>query len=193
MKNTLALLKTSVLTTIVFAVILCGIYPLLIFGIGQLCFHEKANGSLIKVNGKVIGSKLIGQNFDLPKYFHPRPSAAGNVGYDAGNSSGSNLGPTSQKLINGVKISVNKYRTENQLPAYIAVPGDAATASGSGLDPHISVQNALYQVSRIAKTRGLSEQVVKNLVQKNTERSFLGFIGESRVNVLMLNLQLDGI
>ena len=134
----------------------CGIYPLIVYGFGQAVFHDKANGSLIVgSDGTVRGSRLIGQGFTDPKYFHPRPSAAGN-GYDAANSSGSNLGPTSQKLADAVKDRVAAYRTENGLGPNDSVPADAVTASGSGLDPHISPRNAELQIPRIAQTRGIA-------------------------------------
>lgn len=186
-------IKVSILTTVVFTILVCGIYPLIIYGIGQLLFREKAEGSLIfDKNGKVvIGSKLIGQNFQEAKYFHPRPSAAGKRGYDATHSSGSNLGPTSQKLIDTVKVLAQEYRIENQIEPKTFLPVDAVTASGSGLDPHISVENALLQVPRIAKARAFPEAVVKSLVQESIENPSFGILGKARVNVLLLNLKLD--
>lgn len=192
MKTTIALLKTSLIATILYALICCVIYPLIVFGIGQICFNYKANGSLIYDQNKVvIGSQLIAQNFQKPEYFHPRPSAAGKNGYDAGNSSGSNLGPTSQKLIDGIKSNIEKYKKENLVSADRFIPVDAVTASGSGLDPHISLSNALLQVGRVAKARNLSEDAVRTLVNKITEGRTLGIFGEPRVNVFVINLKLD--
>ena len=141
------------MSTIVLAVVCCGIYPLVVFGIGQAAFHDKANGSLIlDKDGTARGSKLLGQGFTAEKYFHPRPSAAGN-GYDAANSGGSNLGPTSQKLNDAIKDRIATYRTENGLKDSDAAPADAVTASGSGLDPHISLRNAEMQIPRVARDR----------------------------------------
>lgn len=185
-------LTTSILVTIVFAIGFCGIYPAVIWGAGQLLFPHQANGSLIEnAERKVIGSELIGQNFSGAKYFHPRPSAAGAVGYDAANSSGSNLGPTSQKLVDAVKERVATYRAENGLAPDALVPGDAVTASGSGLDPHISIKNALLQAPRVAKERGLTQEAVKAEIDKATARRSLGIFGEPGVNVLLVNLALD--
>ena len=183
---------TSILATLLFAVVLCGIYPVIIWGAGQLLFPHQANGSLIESSDrKIIGSEWLGQNFTSAKYFHPRPSSAG-TGYDAANSSGSNLGPTSQKLIDAVKQRVADYRKENDLAADALIPGDAATASGSGLDPHISPKNAALQAPRVAKERGLSLEDVKSEIAKATDRPSLGILGEPGVNVLKLNLALDG-
>ncbi len=154
MKTILSELKNSIIATFVFAIVLCGIYPLIVYGAGQLFFPHAANGSLIEgKNRELVGSELLGQMFSADKYFHPRPSAAG-AGYDAANSSGTNLGPTSRKLMNSVKSAVEQYRKENNLAAGVLVPGDAVTSSGSGLDPHISVKNAEFQVARVAKARG---------------------------------------
>lgn len=184
---------TAILSTLLFAIVLCGLYPLVIWGAAQLFFPHQANGSLIEGSDrKIIGSELLGQNFAGVKYFHPRPSAAGANGYDAANSSGSNLGPTSKKLIDSVKQRVTDYRTENGLDADALVPGDAVTASGSGLDPHISVKNAAIQVPRVAKARSLDETAVRALVEKFTDGRQLGVLGEAGVNVLKLNLALDG-
>jgi potassium-transporting ATPase KdpC subunit len=192
MKIFLKEVLTSILATLVFAVLLCGIFPLIIFGAGQLFFPQKANGSLIESSDRrIIGSELLGQNFAGAKYFHPRPSAAGANGYDAASSSGSNLGPTSQKLMDAVKQRVETYRAENGLAADALVPGDAVTASGSGLDPHISVKNAELQAPRVAKERGLSLDALKAEIAKATDGRPLGILGEPGVNVLKLNIALD--
>lgn len=181
------------MATIVLALICCGVYPLVVFGIGQAAFREKANGSLIvDKDGTVRGSRLLGQGFTAEKYFHPRPSAAGN-GYDAANSGGSNLGPTSQKLNDAIKDRVEAYRKENGLKDTDAIPADAVTASGSGLDPHISLRNAELQLSRVAKARNLSEAKVRELMAQNTDPRQLGILGDPGVNVLMLNLALDSV
>jgi len=183
---------TSLRATLVFAVMLCGIFPLVIFAAGQLFFPRQANGSLIESKDRrILGSELLGQNFAGTKYFHPRPSAAGANGYDAANSSGSNLGPTSQKLMDLVKQRAEKYRLENNLPANAWVPGDAVTASGSGLDPHISTKNAELQSPRVAKERGLSVDAVSEAVARATDGRSLGIFGEPGVNVLKLNVALD--
>ena len=183
--------RAAVLATLVLAAICCGLYPLVIFGISQALFHDKANGSLIlDKDGAVRGSRLLGQEFADAKYFHPRPSAAGN-GYDATSSGGSNLGPTSRKLNDAIKERIAAYRAENSLSETEPVPADAVTASGSGLDPHISVHNAELQTARVAKARGLSEEKVRELVQQNTDGRDLGVLGDPGVNVLELNLALD--
>jgi K+-transporting ATPase ATPase C chain len=192
MRNIFIEIKNSVIATIVFAIILCGIYPLIVYGAGQLFFPNKANGSLIEgKDRRLVGSELLGQAFSGDKYFHPRPSAAG-AGYDAANSSGTNLGPTSKKLIDAVKAAVEQYRKENNLTADVLVPADAVTSSGSGLDPHISVKNADLQVPRVAKARGLGEDNVRELVRQNTDGPQFGILGDPGVNVLKLNLALDG-
>lgn len=191
MNNLISQFRISLVATVALAVILCGAYPLLVWGIAQALFPDKANGSLIIRNGMIIGSKLIGQNFTDAKYFHPRPSSAGDVGYDATSSGGSNLGPTSKKLIDSVRERVKAYRAENNLPPTDSVPVDAVTSSASGLDPHISVENALLQAPRVAKARGISEKVVLSKIKANTDGRDLGILGDSRVNVLMLNLSLD--
>ena len=184
---------TSILATLFFAVVLCGIYPVIIWGAGELLFPHQANGSLIEGNDRrTVGSELLGQNFTNAKYFHPRPSAAG-TGYDAANSSGSNLGPTSQKLIDAVKQRVAEYRAENGLATNALVPGDAVTGSGSGLDPHISPKNALLQAPRVARARGLGVDVVKAEIDKATTAPQFGILGEAGVNVLKLNLALDAM
>jgi K+-transporting ATPase ATPase C chain len=191
MKPLLSELRGALMSTIVLAIVCCGIYPLVVFGIAQTAFHDKANGSLIMdKDGTVRGSKLLGQGFTAEKYFHPRPSAAGN-GYDAANSSGSNLGPTSQKLNDAIKDRVATYRTENGLKESDPVPADAVTASGSGLDPHISMRNAELQIPRVASARGLNGDKVRALVAQFTDSADLGILGEPGVNVLPLNLALD--
>ena len=204
---------TSILATLVLGVIVSGLYPLVVWGLGQSLFHHKANGSLIvATDGKtVLGSELLGQNFGGKQYFNPRPSAAGAAGYDPTASGGTNLGPTSDKLVNGqhkkdatgkavndpsnydgVKDLVAAYRAANGLVETDAVPADAVTRSGSGLDPHISVANAQLQLARVARERGQSQDEIRHLVDKYTEGRDLGLFGESRVNTLLLNLALDG-
>ena len=191
MKQFFAHIRGVVVSTLVLAVVCCGLYPLIVFGISQMLFRDQANGSLITgADGSVRGSKLLGQAFSDAKYFHPRPSAAGN-GYDAANSGASNLGPTSEKLKNAINDRIEAYRKENGLRNGEAVPADAVTASGSGLDPHISVHNAELQTLRVAKTRSLSEDKVRELVRQNTEGPDLGFLGEPGVNVVTLNRALD--
>jgi K+-transporting ATPase ATPase C chain len=191
MKTILLEIKTSIIATIVLAIILSGLYPVVVWGLGQLAFPHKANGSLIESKDRrIIGSDLLGQSFSAEKYFHPRPSAAG-TGYDAASSSGTNLGPTSQKLINNVQAAVEQYRKENNLSADELIPGDAVTSSGSGLDPHISVRNAELQLPRVAKARSLSEEQVREFVRQNTDGAQFGILGDPGVNVLKLNLALD--
>ena len=191
MKDFFAELRPAILATLVLAVVCSGLYPLVVFGISQALFHDKANGSLVvDADGTVRGSKLLGQNFNEAKYFHPRPSAAGN-GCDAANSGASNLGPTSEKLKNAINDRIEAYRKENNLGANTPVPADAVTASGSGLDPHISVRNAELQTSRVAKTRALSDDKVRELIRQNTEGPDLGFLGDAGVNVMTLNRGLD--
>jgi len=181
------------MVTLVLAAICCGLYPLIIFGVSQAFLRDKANGSLIVgSDGTVRGSKLLGQAFVDPKYFHPRPSAAGN-GYDAANSGGSNLGPTSQKLNDALKERIAAYRAENNLSSSEPVPADAVTASGSGLDPDISSQNAELQIPRVARARGMSEDKLRDVVRQHTRSRDLGIFGEPRVNVLELNLALDSL
>jgi K+-transporting ATPase ATPase C chain len=190
MKDLIAQLRISVMATLSLAVILCGVYPLIVWFLAQGLFPDKANGSLVMGSGKVLGSSLIGQGFTSPKVFHPRPSAAGH-GYDATHSGGSNLGPTSRRLVDNVRQRVDEYRSENHLPAGALVPVDAVTASASGLDPHISLKNALLQSSRVAKARGLREDAILRQIARHTEGRDLGILGEPRVNVLMLNLAMD--
>jgi len=191
MKYFIRELRISLIATLSLAILLCGIYPLLTWVVGQGLFPHNANGSLIVRKGTVMGSSLLSQGFTDPKYFHPRPSAAGQ-GYDAAGSGGSNLGPTSKKLVDGVRQRVVDYRIENGLGPDAMVPTDAVTASASGLDPHISVKNALLQARRVAKARNLTVELVMEKVDAHTEGRTLGILGEPRVNVLMLNLDLDG-
>jgi len=191
MKEFFSHIRSAVVSTLVLAVVCCGLYPLIIFGISQALFRDKANGSLIvDPDGTVRGSKLLGQGFADPKYFHPRPSAAGN-GYDAASSGGSNLGPTSQKLNDAIKDRVDGYRKENGLNADEIVPADAATASGSGLDPHISLRNAELQTPRVAKARAVSEEKLRELIRQNTDARDFGLLGDPGVKVLSLNRALD--
>jgi K+-transporting ATPase ATPase C chain len=192
MKILIAELRISLIATLSLAVILCGVYPLAIWVLAQGLFPAKANGSLVMRSQKIVGSSLISQGFTDPKYFHPRPSAAGQ-GYDAASSGGSNLGPLSKKLVDEVRHRVVDYRTENNLPPDVLVPADAVTASASGLDPHISLRNALLQAPRVARARGLGEKSVLKQIEAHTEGRDLGVLGEPRVNVLMLNLALDRI
>ena len=186
-------LRRAACATLALAVVCCGLYPLLVFGLAQALFPAKANGSLIvDASGVVRGSRLIGQPFAADKYFHPRPSAAGN-GYDPTSSGGSNLGPTSQKLRDAVAQNIADYRAQNGLATNAPVPADAVTASGSGLDPHISLDNARLQLDRVAKARGLKPEQVLALIQQYTDLADLGILGDPGVNVLRLNLALDGI
>jgi K+-transporting ATPase ATPase C chain len=175
---------------VVFTVLTGLVYPLVVTGFAQVAFHDKANGSLVKENGKVVGSSWIGQNFTKPIYFHPRPSAAGE-GYDPRTSSGSNLGPTNPKLLDEVRARVAAYRKENNLTPTTKVPVDAVTASASGLDPDITVANARLQAPRVATARGVPVARVRDLVDEHTDKRALGFLGEPAVNVLELNLALD--
>ena len=175
----------------IFLTILLGVvYPLAMTGISQLLFPHQANGSLIRVGDKVIGSEIIGQSFTKPEYFHPRPSAAGTNGYDGTNSNGSQYGPTNKKLIDRVNASIEQFRKEN--PDFTGpIPADLVTASASGLDPHLSPDAAAAQVARVAKARGIPVEQLSRLVAQFTEGPDLGILGESRVNVLKLNLALD--
>jgi K+-transporting ATPase ATPase C chain len=191
MKALFSEIRGAVFATLILAIVCCGLYPLVVFGISQALFRDKANGSLIvDQDGTVRGSKLLAQGFTADKYFHPRPSAAGN-GYDAAGSSGSNLGPTSQKLNDAIKDRVDAYRKENGLNADESVPADAVTASGSGLDPHICLRNAALQTPRVAKARAMSEEKLRELIQQNIDGRDLGVFGDPGVNVLRLNLALD--
>jgi K+-transporting ATPase ATPase C chain len=192
MRALLRQLKPALMVTAVFTLI-CGIgYPLLSTAIGQAAFGDKANGSLIRRDGVVVGSKLIGQSFSAPQYFHPRPSAAG-AGYDGSASSGSNLGPLNPDLLTAVEERAVAYRAENGLVEAAMVPVDAVTASGSGLDPHISIANARLQTGRVAAERGLDRMVVAQMVTKYTDGRQLLVLGEPGVNVVELNLALDDL
>ena len=185
--NLIQNLRTAVLMTIVTTLLLGIVYPLAVTGLAQVLFRDQANGQLIERNGQVIGSRIIGQAFSSPGYFHGRPSAAG-AGYDAANSAGTNLGPTNKKLIDAVTANVDAAKKEN--PA-AAVPIDLVTSSASGLDPHISPAAALFQVPRVARERLSSEDDIRAVVAAHTEGRQWGFLGEPRVNVLLLNLALD--
>jgi K+-transporting ATPase ATPase C chain len=191
MKDFFAEIRGAVMATLILAVVCCGIYPLVVYGLARAFFADKANGSLIvDAKGAVRGSALIGQPFSADKYFHPRPSTAGN-GYDPTSSGGSNLGPTSKKLADSIAQNIADYRSQNGLDTNAPVPADAVTASASGLDPHISVANAALQAPRVAKARGLPVDQVRALVAQYTDKPDLGFLGDAGVNVLRLNLALD--
>jgi K+-transporting ATPase ATPase C chain len=190
-RNLVAELRASLAVTLLLVVLCCGIYPVIVWGIAQGVFPHKANGSLFQVNGKVAGSSLLAQGFTGAAYFHPRPSAAGQ-GYDAANSSGTNLGPTSKKLIENVKQRVAGYRAENGMPPDVPVPADAVTSSASGLDPHISIENASLQAGRVATARGMDRVDVLRKITAHTEGRDFGILGQPRVNILLLNLDLDG-
>jgi K+-transporting ATPase ATPase C chain len=184
-------LLPALLAFLVLTLILGVIYPLVVTGVSQLAFSSKANGSLVKRNGTVIGSTLIGQNFTAPGYFHPRPSAAG-AGYDGTSSGASNLGPSNSVLLKDVATRIATYRKENGLGPGAGVPVEAVTSSASGLDPHISPADARIQAARVARARSLPLSRVLDLVRRNTDERSLGFLGEPGVNVLGLNLALDG-
>jgi K+-transporting ATPase ATPase C chain len=189
--NIASTLKPAFLITLLFT-LLCGIvYPCFMWGVGQLFFHREAKGSLLySEKEQLIGSTLLAQSFTSPRYFHPRPSLAGS-GYDALHSSASNLGSTSQKLFDILKQRAAAYRLENRLSPQFPIPSDAITASGSGLDPHISVENANIQAARVAAARGVPLEQVQQLIEDATEGRFLSILGMERINVLLLNLKLD--
>lgn len=187
-------LRSAFAGTVILAIACCAIYPLAVTAISRTAFREKADGSLITdASGKIIGSSLVGQNFTGGKYFHSRPSAAGANGYDAASSGGSNLGPTSQKLADQIQGRISAYRAANGLAEDQQVPADAVTASGSGLDPHISPANAELQASRVAKARNLPVEKVRELIDAHTDRPDLAVLGDPGVHVLKLNLALDAL
>lgn len=183
-------IRTSILLLLAFTALTGVLYPLVVTAVAQILFPSRANGSLIERNGSLLGSELIGQSFDAPRYFWGRPSATTNVPYDARASSGSNLGPSNPVFLDAVRRRVHNLRGADSLD-FQPVPVDLVTASGSGLDPHISVMAALVQVPRVARERGLSEERIRALVQNHSEGRQLGFLGEPRINVLLLNLDLD--
>jgi K+-transporting ATPase ATPase C chain len=185
-------LKPAFIAVIFFTVLLGVVYPLVATAIGQVAFKDKADGSLIRRDGVVVGSELIGQTFTAPEYFHSRPSAAGG-GYDGSASSGSNYGPQNPDFLAAVAERVAAYREENGLGDDVAVPVDAVTASGSGLDPHISIANARLQAARVADARGVAVDVVLGMIDDNTDGRSLGVLGEPGVNVVELNLALDDL
>lgn len=194
MKNTFSEIRPAIVSTLVLAVICCGFYPFAVAGIAKLAFAKKANGSLVvDKQGVVVGSSLLAQGFTGERYFHPRPSAAGTNGYDAANSGGSNFGPTSKKLADAIQERVTAYRESNGLAASQPVPADAVTASGSGLDPHISLTNAAMQAERVAKARLLPLEKIQQLIAAHTDKADLGLLGVDGVNVLELNLALDAV
>lgn len=191
MKTIFLELRTSLLLTLVLGLLLGGVFPVTIWAGAQLLFPDQANGSLLTdASGTVRGSRLLGQSFASERYFHARPSAAG-VGYDGTSSSGTNLGPTSRKLAESITVAIASYRAENQLGADTPVPADAVTASGSGLDPHISIANARIQAPRVARARKLPPAQVQSLIRAQTDDRTFGVLGEPGVNVLALNLALD--
>jgi potassium-transporting ATPase KdpC subunit len=192
MRGFIRQLRPAFMAVVVFTLLLGVVYPLVTTLIGQVAFGDKADGSLIVRDGKVVGSELIGQTFVAPGYFHSRPSAAGE-GYDGAASSGSNLGPLNPDLLSSVQERVAAYRAENGLDDAVVVPVDAVTASGSGLDPHISVANARLQAPRVADARGLSLDEVLAMIDDHTDGRSLGVLGEPGVNVVMLNLALDDL
>lgn len=192
MRSFLRQLRPAALALVVLTGLVGVAYPFAVWAVGTVAFHDRAEGSLVRKDGVVIGSALLGQQFSSPQYFHPRPSAAGD-GYDAGASSGSNLGPRNSDLLDQVAVRVADYREENGLADHVPVPVDAVTASASGLDPHISVANARLQAARVARERGLDDAVVLRLIGERTDAAPLGILGDAGVNVLELNLALDDL
>ena len=192
MRTFIRQLVPAALALAVFTILLGVVYPLVTTGIAQVAFGDQADGSLVERDGQVVGSSLVGQSFSSPEYFHPRPSAAG-AGYDASASSGSNLGPLNSDFLASIDERVTTYRAENGLDELVDVPVDAVTASGSGLDPHISIANAELQAARVAAARGIEVSDVLELVEANTDGRDLGVLGEPGVNVLLLNLALDDL
>lgn len=193
MNGLLPRIRTALVLVALLSVVLGGLYPLAVYWTGKLLFPFQAGGSLVRSpDGTVLGSALLGQNFRGPQYFHPRPSAAGEAGYDATASGGRNLGPTSKKLVEAVAQSVEEYRKENLLSPDQRIPADAVTASASGLDPHISVANALLQLPRVARERKMSHEELRGIVARYTSKPWLGLFGEPVVNVPMVNWALDG-
>ena len=183
--------KEALLLLCVLTVITGVFYPLAVTGVSQVLFARQANGSIVTKDGQPIGSLLIAQNFTNPEYFHPRPSAAGDDGYDATSSSGTNLGPTSQKLMASISDAADAFRQDNDLTEGDIIPSDAVTSSGSGLDPDISLKNAYMQINRVAAARNMPPEDVKNIVDEYADRPALGILGEPKINVLVLNLLLD--
>lgn len=192
MRTFIRQLVPAALALAVFTILLGVVYPLVTTGIAQVAFGDQADGSLVERDGQVVGSSLVGQSFSSPEYFHPRPSAAG-AGYDASASSGSNLGPLNSDFLASIDERVTTYRAQNGLDELVDVPVDAVTASGSGLDPHISIANAELQAARVAAARGIEVSDVLELVEANTDGRDLGVLGEPGVNVLLLNLALDDL
>jgi K+-transporting ATPase ATPase C chain len=190
MATVLSEVRVALVMTLSLALVVCVAYPVAVFAAAQAFFPHKANGSLVYHQGAIVGSQLIAQRFEHARYFHPRPSAAGK-GYDASASGGSNLGPTSAKLIDSVEKRIAQYRAENGLPETIPIPADAVTASASGLDPHIGIDNALLQARRVAAARGWKAEEVVAEIRAQAEGRTFGLLGEPRVNVLVLNLRLD--
>lgn len=192
MRTFIRQLAPAALALVTFTLVLGVVYPLVTTGIAQVTFGEQADGSLVERDGRVVGSSLVGQSFTSPEYFHPRPSAAGS-GYDSTASSGSNLGPSNSDFLASIDERVAGYRSENGLDDRVAVPVDAVTASGSGLDPHISIANAELQAARVAGARGLDLAQVLEVVTAHTDGRDLGVLGEPGVNVLLVNLALDDL
>jgi potassium-transporting ATPase KdpC subunit len=191
-KNFFDELRPALVAALCLLLLVSVVYPLAVWGASQLLFAKSANGSLIRIQDRIAGSERIAQDFHSARYFHPRPSAAGN-GYDATSSGGSNLGPTSRKLMDTIRVRVIRYRNENGLNPNTAVPADAVMASASGLDPDISIENALMQAGRVAVVRGMDPAVLRDIVKQSVQKRDLGIFGEPRVNVLKLNLALDAM